>query len=507
MFPPRFAASVLFACLACGIIASSIAQQIQPLLGEPFVITPKGISTLRITNGLAVPGVKLWTSFAGMVEGVDVVNGSARFEVSPPIALSPGIAVARLCSERGVSSWLRVAVTSQKLTGIAVSNHTQTTALKLTAPVMLAGHCPAQQSAWFQFNARRGQTLTFDIVAGRLGLPLDPFIRLVDGHGRELIGLDDSPGAGIDPVLEYRFIQGGPYFLEVRDARHGGGPGHRFLLNLSEHGSIPSGLAGSVPDFAVEELSGPKVSDSPTDNDPGNAVSLPLPAFIEGHFDRPGDRDHFRFSAEKDQRVVFHGTTRSIGSPCDLALAVCSLDGRIIAESNATGADEGALTNRFSEAGAYLLRVEELNQQGGPGLRYEVAAMPYRAGFTLSCAVEKAETSPGETFELKITAVRTEFDGPIAIQLIGDATDLTLNEAAIPEKKSEATFKVQVSKSLPPGTLRHFGVQGTARIGEAEFKARASTRPALRQLWPQTLHPPRELDGLIALGIKSAASK
>ncbi len=507
MFPPRFAARFLTLWFACEIDVSCIAQQIQPLQGEPYAITSKGISTFRVTSELVVPGVKLWTSFAGVSEAVEVTNGTAQFEIKTTNSLPPGIAVARLFSERGVSSWLRMAVSSQKLAGIAVSNHTQSTSLKLTTPMTLAGHCPPQQSAWFQFEARRGQTLIFDILAGRLGLHLDPFIRLVDEHGRELTGLDDSPGTGVDPVLEHRFARNGRYFLEVRDTSHGGGPRHRFLLTLSGHSRIPTALAGSVPAFAAEESPGSKVFDASTNNDASTAISMELPALIEGRFDRPGDRDYFRFSAAKDQRVVFQGTTRGIGSPCDLSLAVCNLNGRVIAESNATGADEGALTNRFSEAGTYLLRVQELNQQGGSGSRYEIAAMPYRAGFTLSCAVDKVETSSGETFELKITATRTEFNGPISIQLLGDAADLTLNDTTIPEKKSEATFKVSVPKNLPPGTLRYFSVQGTARIGEAEFKAHASTRPALRQLWPQTLHPPRELDGLIALGIKSASSK
>ena len=44
------------------------------------------------------------------------------------------------------------------------------------------------------------------------------------------------------------------------------------------------------------------------------------------------DRDCFQFTAQKDQRLVFHGKTRSLGSPCDLYLRLETADGQKLAQ-------------------------------------------------------------------------------------------------------------------------------------------------------------------------------
>jgi len=52
--------------------------------------------------------------------------------------------------------------------------------------------------------------------------------------------------------------------------------------------------------------------------------------------------------------------------------------------------------------------------------------------------------------------------------------------------------------------VMHFGVVSTAKIGGATVERRASTVPALKQLFPKMLYPPPELDGLIGLGVRAA---
>src|SRR5205823_11143911 len=89
-------------------------------------------------------------------------------------------------------------------------------------------------SDFFKFTARKGQRLTFEVVAQRLGSALDPLIRLLDVKGRELVFCEDTPGAGVDCRFEYRFAKAGEYRLELRDSRYDGGSQYRYRLRVGD---------------------------------------------------------------------------------------------------------------------------------------------------------------------------------------------------------------------------------------------------------------------------------
>jgi hypothetical protein len=48
-----------------------------------------------------------------------------------------------------------------------------------------------------------------------------------------------------------------------------------------------------------------------------------------------------------------------------------------------------------------------------------------------------------------------------------------------------------------------FTIIGQAKVGEDEVATTASTMPALRRLFPRMLYPPEELDGVLALGVRT----
>jgi hypothetical protein len=84
-----------------------------------------------------------------------------------------------------------------------------------------------------------------------------------------------------------------------------------------------------------------------------------------------------------------------MGSPCDLYLRLEKLDGTLIAEADATGADEGSLTNKFGDAGTARLVVEELNHGGGSEFSYEIEIVALEPGFTLTVATNTVVGAPG----------------------------------------------------------------------------------------------------------------
>ena len=89
------------------------------------------------------------------------------------------------------------------------------------------------------------------------------------------------------------------------------------------------------------------------------ATKISLTNTITGRFDKAGDRDCYEFTASKGERLEFRAATRSLGSPCDAVLQIDSADGKRLARSNPSAADEGVITYSFTEHGTYRLSVEE----------------------------------------------------------------------------------------------------------------------------------------------------
>ena len=173
----------------------------------------------------------------------------------------------------------------------------------------------------------------------------------------------------------------------------------------------------------------------------------------------------------------------------------------LAAESKVEGAAEPTLDVTAPEDGTYLLRVEELARAGGPALAYRVEAERYRPGFSLSVDTDKVDAKPGGEFEIKVTCARRDYAGAVTLSLEG-LTPGRLDGATIAAGKPDTTLKVKLPPDLTPGTLIPFKIVGTANMNGAEFRAAASTAPALRKLFPRMLYPPEELDGTIALGVR-----
>lgn len=82
----------------------------------------------------------------------------------------------------------------------------------------------------YAFMAPAGKKIRAEIIAARLGSPLDSLLTLLDEQGHSLSANDDS--AGRDSVLEVKLPAAGRYFLSVQDANDLGGPVHAYLLDV-----------------------------------------------------------------------------------------------------------------------------------------------------------------------------------------------------------------------------------------------------------------------------------
>jgi hypothetical protein len=219
-----------------------------------------------------------------------------------------------------------------------------------------------------------------------------------------------------------------------------------------------------------------------------------------GRFDKMNDRDCYEFTATKGERLEFRAASRSIGSACDAVLQLDSTDGKRLARSNPSAADEGVLTFLFPSNGTYRLTVEEATGASGSNMNYQITTRP-AAGFALTLDTDRVNVAPGKSFDLKITATRGDYKGAVTLGLDGLAETFALTNNVIAAGKTNVTMRVTAPETLAPGTWKTFHVIGTAKRDGKEVHVRASTAPALRRLLPLRLYPPREFDGEVALGV------
>jgi hypothetical protein len=91
----------------------------------------------------------------------------------------------------------------------------------------------------FRFDGKAGSEIVAEVVARRLGSPLDSVLKLTDATGRQLALNDDydDKGAGLlthqaDSRISFKLPADGIYFLTLADTQHQGGAEYSYRLHV-----------------------------------------------------------------------------------------------------------------------------------------------------------------------------------------------------------------------------------------------------------------------------------
>ena len=95
-------------------------------------------------------------------------------------------------------------------------------------------------SQYFRFDGRAGEEIVCEVMARRLGSPLDSVLRLTDAAGHELAFNDDfeDKGAGLlthqaDSFIFFKLPASGTYYLQLGDTQRHGGLEYAYRLRIS----------------------------------------------------------------------------------------------------------------------------------------------------------------------------------------------------------------------------------------------------------------------------------
>lgn len=539
--PASASLRVLFSAVFLGVAVPRAAAQAPSIaFTSPQAVRPGGTTDVTLTGSNLSGPVRLWTSFpAEAVLSPDVADngknaGQIVYRITVPAEAPVGVHGIRVLTATGLSP-IRLFVVDDLPSVSQVGNNTSAeSAQVLTLPSAVDGSVANLSRNYYAIDVQAGQWLSFEVLARRLGSPLDPMLRLLDAHGRELQYNDDQPGLAGDCQITHTFPQAGRYLVEVRDIRYQGGGNHRYRLRIGDFpcvtvpyplaaqrgtdasihfaGSFIEGLpplalkvpsdpaagwinvgarftGGQSSGFATLALSdGTELLESEPNDTPEQSNRVELGASLNGRLELPGDVDRFVFAARKGQKFMFTGITRSQGSPTDLFLQLLKADGAKLAEAEDTPPGDGAIDITFPEDGDYTLVVEDLNRRGGGQFVYRIEAAESQPQVLLSAAADHLNIPAGGTAGITVNALRKGYNGPIALEVRGLPAGAASHPTIMGPGRNNVDLVVIGTPELRAGELLAIQIVGRFRVGETEMESVATIGDALKAAggmpWP-----------------------
>lgn len=487
----------------------------------------------------------LWTSFPAKAtvrtEGRE--GGAVTFDVEVPADAPKGLHGVRVVGPGGVSPIRLFVVDDLASTPRTPGNNSVPRAQSVEAPIAVDGYVEGLAAQFFRFEVEAGQRLSFEVLARRIGSPLDPLIRLLDANGREIDYSDDEPGLVGDARLRHEFTEAGEYLLELRDVRYQGGGGHFYRLRVGDFPCIdtPVPMATTTGETVKLAFAGPHVDglepvELPTSKTPG---SMPVAASftpegpsgfatlavtaesqvvetepndelaqatrvepgtgLNGRLGADGDVDHFRFAAKKGEVRRFTAITRSQGSSADLVLRLLDAAGKQLATADDAGTSDGQLAHTFAADGEYVLAVEDLHGRGGPRFAYRIAVEGPAAPFSLTITSDHLHVPDGGVGQVTVNVVRAGYNGPIDLAA-SLPVGLSVRPSIIGPGRNSTVLTVRAvdnaARQMVP--LR---VVGRATIGGQPFETTATASAAIQAANGAVPYPPSHLVSETAVAV------
>jgi hypothetical protein len=399
---------------------TNIAGATRMIFSEP------GLSS-EITATKEIPVEKPETPKGVVRTDAPIEDKAKAYQVTAVVTIGPnvphGVHSFRLETPLGVSNLLRFAVSA--LPEIAEREPNGPDApQKVTLPGALMGALStAGDVDAFQFAARAGEDMVFQVVARPLGSRLDSVIRLLDASGK-VVAEDNDIDLSRDSVLSWHFATAGTYTLTIDDVEHGGGKdGYDYRIYAgalpyvtsafplgvpaAEGGAIavtgvnlgavktvdvagnPSAQTGTPVPLSVTLPRGPalnrkaavlgrypeRLEIEPNDS-LETAQKLVIPSTVNGHIWKSGgtldasarssraDEDLFRFTARKGQKIVFDITAQQLGSPLDSIIEVLDATGRPVPRAMIRCLTQTEIALNDPDSGRRSVRLAAWNEIG-----------------------------------------------------------------------------------------------------------------------------------------------
>jgi hypothetical protein len=396
---------------------------------------------------------------------------------------------------------------------------------RITLPVVVNGQIAGERDVdYFVFKAKAGEVVVCDVLAARIGSPLDPVIDLRDGQGHRLEG--DEVRVGNDPVRAFRIPKDGDYSLQVANLGVGGGPEYVYRITLSAapyvYSAFPaSGRAGETRDIEFLALTGtgtpqtikekvafppgrtgtfwhrrsaagsntsalvagelPVVTEPETNNSAKTALELAMPVTVNGRFRTDVTEDWFSFAAKKGEAYTIDCRPFPPGSPAVPVLVLEDVSGAVLARASGAEAPgrQCAIEWRAPADGTYRMRLRDLQHgvRSGPDFVYRLSVRPAHPDFALTLGNDYLNVTQGARAELEVIVARTgAFTGPVDLTVTGLPAGVRAEGTRVPENVLRHRLVLVAADDARPcdGVLR---VIGSSTVAGQRVERAASVVP------------------------------
>ncbi len=526
-----------------------VAAPQSPTLTTPTTLgaKPGDEVELTLTGTNLADATSVMLSCPGKVTiPTDNKNGTEAAKLRVKVSVDPkcliGLYTVRVATKHGVSNARPFVVDALPVVASTNTNRTKDTAQAVTAPCVASGVVAVETSEFYKVKVSAGQKLAFEVLARRIGSPLDPIVVLHDAKTkRELVDLyaDDTPGLQGDCRLSHIFKEAGEVLVEVRDTTHRGGadffyrlrigdfPGATTAFPLAAERGKPASIGFTGPDtipavsvtaptaataFYAAPTTGKdagwpvpvlvtdyaQTTEKEPNDTPATANKLSVPGGVSAKFDKAKDVDHFAISGKKGQKLIVSVSTFEVNSPAEVLVRVLDAKGAQVATSN-----PATPVNRFeftpAADGEYVFACEHQNFLHGPNEVYLLTVVPSGPDFNVAIAFDRTEAAAGGASAVMATVTRLNgYAGPVELSIDGDAA--LSGKVVVPAAQLIAFVPLFVKAGTKAGAYP-FRVKATATADGTTVTRYGTLTDAVKASLGGMPNPPTELLNQCAVGV------
>ena len=390
------------------------------------------------------------------VKGVNL-GGIHEVQVDPP-AHADGWAIVpvQIKTRSGeLSNKVNLAVTNEPEIAEREPNDTPSQAQAITVPVAINGRIDrsgdnsAPDQDYYRFTARKGERMTLEVAARRLGSPLDSVIEVLDAQGK--------------PVQRalVRCLNETSLTLADRDSIT---RGYRLVSRTGFHDNDDLMVGDELDQIQF-------IPDQPD-------ADILLKGFGGQRIALLGTSPAAHYVTEPAYRVEIE--------PPDAKFPPNGLPVFRINYHNDDGGPGFGADSRLDfvapSDGQFLIHIKDVRGLQGSDFAYQLIVRDAEPDFTLTASPANPNIPRGGQIPVQVTADRLlGYQGPIQISFLGLPKGITASAATIPTGQDSVTVILAAAASAP-GWLRArpFKVEGRGRVGARELVRVADSNTPLR---------------------------
>ncbi len=410
------------------------------------------------------------------IEKVDDNKVKAKLKLAANCPL--GLHDLRLRTATGISELRTFSVGAYPETQEIEPNNDFAAPQAITLGSVVNGVAENEDVDYFVVEAKQGQRITAEVEGIRLGIThFDPYVAILNAKRFELSSSDDLSLVRQDGLASIVAPEDGRYIIQVRESAYAGNGGCLYRLHVGDFPrpralvpaggqpgqtvdvkwigdvagdrttpvAIPGEAAFSTGRYQQDQLFGLYAEDDhgmapyptpfrispfgnvievePNDNH-DQATPFTAPLALNGVIEKPGDVDHFAFSAKKGQVFDINAWARRLRSPLDPVLHIAKKGGAYIAGADDSQGPDSVLRFTAPDDGEYVVYIHDHLKKGSPTSFYRIELTPVEAKLTTNFLSEQAAIgTPNVTVSVPkgnrqaalVYASRVDFGGDLKI--------------------------------------------------------------------------------------------